>query len=118
MFIILLHLLFELSTPFLHIRWFLIQFELSGNIFATINDYVFVITFFFCRVVTGPIISYYYLSATWNDPTEFYHFAYVPCNITANLLNYYWFQFILRSALVASPAEKKKIAERKKNKKK
>jgi len=107
-----LHLLFEWSTPFLHIRWFLIKFGRGTTWYAIANDYLFVLVFFLCRVAMGPYYLYRYLTLMWVYWSSIFHLVMFPAIVISNSLNYYWFFLILQSALVASPEEKK--AHRKK----
>lgn len=118
MYLTTLHLLFELSTPFLHIRWFLIKTNRANNMFAHLNDYCFVLFFFIARVVMGPIYFYWYISVVHLDIESKIHYVFIPSMVISNALNYFWFVSILKSAMVASPSKKRKQNEKYQNKKK
>ena len=109
-----LHLLFEYSTPFLHIRWFLIKTGNADNAFAITNDYVFVFVFFVARVCMGPYYIYLYLQSYIALPYDPMNYIFMNTILISNGLNYYWFYCILKSALVASPSAKKEKSRKKK----
>ncbi|KZV90080.1 hypothetical protein EXIGLDRAFT_771112, partial [Exidia glandulosa HHB12029] len=51
-------LMFEASTPFLNIHWYLLKTGRSGGKLAMINGVLLLTTFFFCRLVYGTYVSY------------------------------------------------------------
>ena len=92
-----LHLLFEYSTPFLHIRWFLGKLGAKESI-VDLNNLAFLTTFFVARNVLGPYYLYlYYLIASYHFWTIF-HAVFIPAIIISNLLNYFWLYQIIRVA--------------------
>merc|ERR1719235_2837732 len=48
----------EISTPFMHLRWILLESGYKGRLPAKVNDAVFFFSFFFCRVVYIPLLVY------------------------------------------------------------
>merc|ERR1712137_283165 len=110
-----LHLFFEISTPFLNLRWFLIKTGNGGVPIAIINDYVFVASFFLCRICLGPIFAYLYSTTFHANSFNYLNFIFATSMLVSNLLNFYWFYLILRSALVASPSVKKEKSSKAKN---
>uniref|UniRef100_A0A7S4IKV5 TLC domain-containing protein n=1 Tax=Vannella robusta TaxID=1487602 RepID=A0A7S4IKV5_9EUKA len=109
-----LHLLFEFSTPFLHIRWFLIKLGYASSAIGVTNDYAFVLVFFVARVLMGPFYAYWYFSLMPFVPFSPFHLVFLPSTLISNGLNFFWFYLILQSALVATPTEKKQIGKKKK----
>lgn len=107
MYLTALHLVFEYSTPSLHVRWFLIKTGLGTSTVAILNDYLFVLLFFICRIICGPIFFYYYVKSIFELPWVSLNYVFFCSALVANALNYFWFSFIIRSAMVASPSQKK-----------
>lgn len=50
-------LLFELSSPFNNIHWFLDKLRLTGSTYQWVNGIVLIFTFFSCRLVWGIVNS-------------------------------------------------------------
>ena len=46
----------EMSTPFMHLRWFLLESGYKGRLPAILNDAVFFFSFFLCRIVYLPCL--------------------------------------------------------------
>lgn len=116
-------LIFELSNPFLNIRWFSIKYQFTpqnknstaknpkkqsmvGNFltkFFLINEVVFMLTFFNCRIVwgfvqIGLLINDFVIVR--NDPRMDYLSASIIVlgNFLLDILNVYWFQTMARIA--------------------
>ncbi|KAF8334217.1 TLC domain-containing protein [Cantharellus anzutake] len=89
-------LLWELSTPFLNIHWFLDKLGMTGGFFQLINSAVLLVSFFGARLVFGTYSSYEFintmqeLKANHQISTIFYA-AYLFGNVSLNLLNWIWF---------------------------
>ena len=100
-------LMWESSTPLLYLRWYLLKAGWSDSAFMPVANYAFVLVFFVCRVVYGPILSYEFFTATQKElgapsadtmgPTTIY--VYYVAMIVMNSLNYYWFLQMVRLAL-------------------
>jgi hypothetical protein len=94
-------IMWELSTPFLNMRWFLKDLYNKDNI---IIDLLFVFTFFTSRIVWGTFFSCLLLSDIYNDKWMMIQsnrsvFPYIGAScaiIMMNYLNYYWFLLIFR----------------------
>jgi hypothetical protein len=48
----------EISSPFMHLRWVLLELGYKGRLAAKLNDAVFFFSFFFCRVVYIPFLVF------------------------------------------------------------
>lgn len=60
-------LLFEFSTIFLHIRWFLLSMNKTNTVLFKIFEPIFLVTFFGIRFLWGPIISaFYFQPKVWS----------------------------------------------------
>ena len=88
--------------------------NMSGHIIQVISGGLFVLLFFIVRIVYGVYISYdflSYLNSTSLLSTRiliFYYFA----NFSLNLLNYYWFYFVIKSfskRVMGDYVKKKKV---------
>lgn len=99
-------LMWELSTPFLYLRWVLLKSGRGETRLMGFANAAFALTFFGCRVVYGPIMSYDFWQTTQKElahpkggiPVEVIY-AYYVAMVTLNSLNYYWFSQIVRTAL-------------------
>jgi len=106
-------LLFELSTPLLHIRWALIEFKL-GSTAITICTYLFGLVFFLCRIVWGNFYAFPLVWGTliWRRPAglplwqmgAFWCFSFLSA-----ALNSFWMYKLYQSA--TKRRDKKKKAE-------
>ena len=96
-------LLFEASTPFLHLRWFLLQLGWDRKSrLSRVNSLVFAVTFFVSRIIWGFYLcleGFIYLQGFKErvGPVVFY-FTHIA-GFLLNLLNLYWFTIIVRNAL-------------------
>ncbi|KAF4122385.1 TLC domain [Geosmithia morbida] len=107
-------ILWELSTPFLNIHWFMDKVNMTGSSAQLYNGIMLLSTFFTCRIVFGTYNSYRVmgdmLRAVFSTPglhkseSPFMAFAdyeftvpvwaalaYLGSNLTLNSLNFYWF---------------------------
>ena len=112
-------ILWELSTPFLNIHWFLDKLGKTGSKIQLYNGLALIATFFSCRLVYGTYQSFLIFQDIWNcigrtpDPSllvssdtkttmmgfvtddttvpTWLAVAYLASNITLNSLNSYWF---------------------------
>lgn len=103
-------LMWELSTPFLYLRWFLIKTNRTDGSLMSIANVLFALAFFGCRIVAGPILSWEYYQASGREissPRAFKDNA-IPYNVIygyrvamfiLNGLNFYWFYNIVRIAV-------------------
>ncbi|KAG9288487.1 hypothetical protein G9A89_015693 [Geosiphon pyriformis] len=87
-------LMFELSTPFLNIHWFMDKLGYTGSIFQLINGVVLIFVFLSVRLVFGLYMSYQtFLSvkAVISQVPIYIRVIYSVANITLHILNLYWF---------------------------
>jgi len=103
-------LLWELSTPFLNIHWFLDKSGKTGSLFQLINGVCLIVVFFCARLVYGTYMSIDFLRTMYTVRHEAPLWLVGSCvlgNITLNTLNWFWFTKMI-SALVKrfkSPAQ-------------
>ncbi|KAM0563799.1 hypothetical protein ACHAPJ_000005 [Fusarium lateritium] len=113
-------ILWELSTPFLNVHWFMDKLNMTGSRAQLYNGIMLLFTFFSCRLVYGTYSSYRVYSDVWAAinanpdmktlmaPTmTFAHpdstvpmwigAAYLASNVTLNSLNFYWFFMMIRA---------------------
>ncbi|KAI0034501.1 TLC domain-containing protein, partial [Vararia minispora EC-137] len=87
-------LLWELSTPFLHIHWFLDKLGHTGSSFQRANGAMLLCTFAGARLVYGPYMSYHFLQSIFAARAHIHpaiFIAYVTGNVLLNTLNFFWF---------------------------
>lgn len=71
-------ILYELSTPFLNIHWFLDKLQLTGSNYQWINGILLITVFFFSRIVWGLLNSYFVtmdVLTAWNNGSIIYNEA-------------------------------------------
>ncbi|KAH7270487.1 TLC domain-containing protein [Fusarium redolens] len=113
-------ILWELSTPFLNVHWFMDKLNMTGTRAQLYNGIMLLFTFFSCRLIYGSYSSFRVYRDVWsainvnpdmkalNLPTmSFAHpdstvpmwigVAYLASNITLNSLNFYWFFMMIRA---------------------
>lgn len=97
-------LLFEASTPFLNLTWYLKRFGYSDTSKQqVVTRALFAITFLIVRCMLGPYFSYF----VWQDLLTTRHMPafvralYLAANITMNGLNFIWGRLILKKLLDA-----------------
>lgn len=97
----------ELSTPFLNLRWFCLEAGLSSSVYCKVLEVLFGFSFFFVRIVWGPIWFYpsvYQIlfspsgQLIW-APRRWTYYVAMPAFF---LLNIYWFSRAVRSAIRGS----------------
>ncbi|GBF91170.1 flagellar associated protein [Raphidocelis subcapitata] len=103
-------LMWELSTPFVHFRWFLYKIGRDKSNVYAFNGAMGLLVFFLCRICWGPVVSLLF----WKDsiaalsspagaslPLPVVWF-YRVCTVVMNGLNLYWFEKMVRIALDSS----------------
>ncbi|GAB7349368.1 hypothetical protein MBLNU459_g8494t1 [Dothideomycetes sp. NU459] len=58
-------ILYELSSPFLNVHWFMDKLKMTGSTYQMINGIALIITFFGCRLVWGSINSVLVFRDIW-----------------------------------------------------
>lgn len=105
-------LMWELSTPFLYFRWFLIKTNRTDSILMVIANALFALSFFGCRIAAGPFLTMGYLNASEEEissqralqprdnpiPISMLY-VYKVALMVLNGLNYYWFYNIVKIAV-------------------
>ena len=103
-------LMWELSTPFLYLRWFLIKTNRSNGTLMSIANVLFALAFFGCRIVAGPILSWEFYQASAEEisspigvrdnpiPLNLLY-GYRGAMLILNGLNFYWFYNIVTIAV-------------------
>jgi len=101
-------LMWELSTPFMHFRWFLYKIGRDKSQLYTRNALTGYLTFGLCRMLWGPILSITFWVVSWRclrDPARADSLPYAlvnfwrACTIILNGLNTYWFIKMTKIAL-------------------
>ncbi|KAI9599104.1 TLC domain-containing protein [Syncephalis fuscata] len=95
-------LMFELSTPFLNIHWFMDKTGMTGTIWQAINGAILLAAFFVARIVFGIFSSFEFFSEIYNARGQVQpHFVtiYSVANVCMNLLNLYWFRAMVTTVL-------------------
>ncbi|KAI8724770.1 hypothetical protein NCS52_00046700 [Fusarium sp. LHS14.1] len=113
-------ILWELSTPFLNVHWFMDKVGMTGTRAQLYNGLMLLFTFFTCRLVYGTYMSVSVFKDVWaginthpniealtTPVMAFAHedstvpvwlgAAYLASNITLNSLNFYWFFMMIRA---------------------
>jgi len=94
-------LIFELSTPVLHIRSALIEFKCDSSA-ITISTYVFAVVFFLVRIVWG---NFYAFPLVWNhlirldDMPSWQKIAFWAFSLLSAGLNSFWMLQIVKSGM-------------------
>ncbi|KAF0275109.1 hypothetical protein FOG50_04044 [Hanseniaspora uvarum] len=96
-------LIFELSNPFLNIRWFANHYQKSNNILARANEAIFMLMFFLCRIVWGLtqiiiLLIDFSQIYTRKDFQTGHALVITIGNIILNILNTYWFLIMVKIA--------------------
>ncbi|KAG0280389.1 hypothetical protein BGZ95_010302 [Linnemannia exigua] len=93
-------LMFELSTPFLNIHWFMDKTGLTGSIYQKVNGIILLTVFFCARIVFGFYTSYLALISVLPviDLVPMHlRIIYASANIALNSLNVFWFYKMVAS---------------------
>lgn len=108
-------ILWELSTPFLNVHWFMDKVNMTGSKAQLYNGFLLLGSFFMARLVYGTYQSYRVFNDIWsavgtNPSTEkilssslmlyatpksevpfWLASSYLACNLVLNFLNFFWF---------------------------
>jgi len=86
-------LMWELSTPFLNIHWFIDKTGHTGTTLQLINGCFLISTFFLSRICFGSVTAFKFISAVYaeqrNIPT-FLAWYYTVCTVTLVCFNCFW----------------------------
>ncbi|KAJ1966153.1 hypothetical protein IWQ62_002496 [Dispira parvispora] len=106
-------LMFEMSTPFLNIHWFMDKLGLTGSVYQMVNGVLLLVAFFLSRLVFGIYwAGYFYLDVyhNWHRIPTYLALMYVIGNISLNLLNMYWFTKMITAVQSRFTPTTKKVA--------
>lgn len=94
-------LIWELSTIFLNIHWYLDKFGMTGSTFQLINGFFLLSAYISARLLWGTYQSYalcVMLFGKGSDPTvSNVKFVYAGINIMLNGLNFFWFRSMVNA---------------------
>ena len=99
-------LMWEISTPWLYIRWMLLKAGLAESRWLTMVNTLFMLSFIGCRNIYGPIMGWDFFKNSYPDfqsgqgdmPRPIllcYYIAFV----TLNTLNYFWLSQMISAVL-------------------
>jgi hypothetical protein len=103
--------LYEISTPFLHIRWTLIKMKVTNKSLKNTIDVILIISYFCCRIVWGQLIGNYlctydlynnFILNTESDiivPSKPLSWFIILNVQILNILSIYWFSLMFRKLL-------------------
>ncbi|RKP23518.1 TLC domain-containing protein [Syncephalis pseudoplumigaleata] len=95
-------LMFELSTPFLNIHWFMDKTGMTGTVWQAINGVILLSAFFVARILFGIWSSFEFFGEIYHARGQVQsHFVtvYSVANVGMNLLNFYWFRSMVTAVL-------------------
>lgn len=93
-------LMFEISTPFVNIHWFMDKLGMTGTLPQLINGICLIVTFFCARIMFGFYMSYHTFRsviAVIDQVPTFLCVIYGTSNIILNCLNAFWFFKIIEA---------------------
>ncbi|KAL4422016.1 hypothetical protein ABPG77_005446 [Micractinium sp. CCAP 211/92] len=99
-------LMWELSTPFMYIRWLMLKAGLGSSAAMPLANAAFALSFFACRNVWGPIMTLDFWRESASElarpdpalpPAAIYVIRAMCCAL--NCLNAYWFSQMVRIAI-------------------
>ncbi len=111
-------LLYELSTPLLHLRHFMVLLKKTDTTFFQIVQVSFALVFFIVRIVMGFYMSFYwYLDVLppfleGKSHSSLVMGIFFPVNIALNLLNGMWMYKIIRNATRSHDESSSKSAKK------
>eukprot|EP00192_Tetraselmis_astigmatica_P021047 CAMPEP_0117655314 /NCGR_PEP_ID=MMETSP0804-20121206/4214_1 /TAXON_ID=1074897 /ORGANISM="Tetraselmis astigmatica, Strain CCMP880" /LENGTH=274 /DNA_ID=CAMNT_0005461659 /DNA_START=340 /DNA_END=1164 /DNA_ORIENTATION=+ len=115
-------ILWEMSTPFVQLRWFLVEMGLKETKLYVGNGIVMMVVFFIARLVIGSYFSWVFWIAAMEELRSpnpegfqpgFIYFA-LAANVILNSLNFFWFSKMVRGAAQLVVQTTKANGERKK----
>lgn len=107
-------LLFELSTIFVNVHWFMGKFRLEGSRLQKINDAILVACYFVVRIVFGLGVTTFLARDIWREREEVSWLMapiYAVCTVATNALNIYWFVKLVGQALGGVRARKNAVRQ-------
>lgn len=97
-------LLFEISTPFLDIRWVGLKFDVLSETVKLINNVILILIFFFIRICwgwyqVGRLAIDFYAAKNTEGFTTIGAVIILTCNSVLDVLNVYWFSKMMIVAI-------------------
>lgn len=97
-------LLFEISTPFLDIRWVGLKYDVLSETFKLVNNIILILIFFFIRICWGwyqvaRLGVDLYAARNKEGFTTVGALIILGCNMVLDLLNVYWFTKMMTVAI-------------------
>lgn len=108
-------LLFEVSTIFINIHWFLENLGYGGSILMIINDGIVLLAYLLVRLILGSFFTYEFMHDLWELQSSLpmaLCIISIVANFVTHLLNFYWFYRLCQSA-VRMANRRFKISEQK-----
>lgn len=88
--------LMEISNPFMHVKFLIKDYEKKGGrlpaALTTVNEVLFVLAFFVCRLVIGPVLVYHTVAS------ETTHVLVKAGGVGILLVSIFWFRLICQVA--------------------
>lgn len=94
-------LLFETSTIFIDMHWFLEKLGYGGSMLMMVNDAIALVAYMCIRLIFGSYLTLKFLRdlyAMWSQVPLFFSLISLLGNVTTHTLNFYWFYKLGRSA--------------------
>jgi hypothetical protein len=98
-FYIMLIMIAEGSTPFLHTTWVMHQLSLSSSPLFLVFAGILLISFFFLRVCLGPYITIHMMTSDWGEGYTTLSYLSIGIMFGFCLLNFLWFYKLVAMAL-------------------
>ncbi|KAL9608978.1 MAG: hypothetical protein Q9167_006210 [Letrouitia subvulpina] len=111
--------LYELSTPFLNIHWWMDKLEMTGSAAQLVNGILLLITFGVCRLVWGTWQNWNMYNDVWRAiqnpgklpvPT-WLALSYLASSCVLSLLNFYWFGKMIQAVLKRFEKPEQKVGK-------
>lgn len=91
-------LLWEVSSFFVHFRWFAYRHNLSSGL-QMANGLLLVLSFFGARIVWGFYLTYLFVLDSVHIASPAFRYTLYASNLALNALNVWWFALILGKAV-------------------
>jgi hypothetical protein len=97
-------LLSEISTPFLHNSWTMYHLNYTNNVSYKITGYLLIVLFFVFRIVLSPYLIYKLIKERdiWSNEQQYLFEINLIISVTFMYLNYIWFIKLIKMALSKS----------------
>ncbi len=98
---IMIIMLAEISTPFLHITWILYNFNMTHVWYYKPFGYTLIVTFFIFRILLSPYLLYKLIIERhiWKNSAPYIFEINLLITLVFILLNYLWFEKLIKMTL-------------------